>query len=112
MSATDFRAFRPMSIGRFITTVALWSLSLTSMAAAPQPFLNAQQFNQPLVISTGCWPAAVAAADLNGDCEADLIYTDYWATVAASTTDFLLSKRYGGFPPGQTISPSVASVMA
>src|SRR5258708_177747 len=112
MSATDFRAFRSMSIGRFITTVALWSLSLMSMAAAPQPFLNAQQFNQPLVVPAGGWPAGIVAADLNGDGRADLIYTDYGATAAASTTHVLLSKSDGSFAPGQTIATAGAAMAA
>ncbi len=40
----------------------------------------AQRFTQPLGIATGNWPVGVAAADLNGDGKADLIYTDYGAT--------------------------------
>ena len=83
-----------MPIRSFIKTVAVWSLSLMSMAAA------AQQFNQPLVIPTGSWPAGIVAADLNGDGKADLIYTDYGATATASTTHVLLNKGDGTFTSG------------
>ena len=69
-----------MPIRSFIKTVALCSLGLMSMAAA------AQQFNQPLMISTGGWPAAIVTADLKGDGKADLIYIDYGATATASTS--------------------------
>ena len=82
------------------------------MAAAPQPFMNAQQFNQPLVIPTGGWPAGIVAADLNGDGRADLIYTDYGATATASTTHILLSKGDGTFAPGQTIATAGAAIAA
>ena len=95
-----------MPIGRFITTVALWSLSLMSVAAAPQ------QFNQPLVIPTGGWPAGIVAADLNGDGKADLIYTDYGATATASTTHVLLSRSDGTFALGQTIATAGAAIAA
>jgi hypothetical protein len=62
-----------MPIRSFIKTIAVCSLSLMSMAAAAQQFIT-QEFNQPLVIPTGGWPAGIAAADLNGDGKADLIY--------------------------------------
>jgi hypothetical protein len=100
-----------MPIRSFIKTVALCSLSVLSMAAAPQQF-NAQQFNQPLVIPTGGWPAAIVAADLNGDGKADLIYTDYGATATASKTHILLSKSDGTFAPGQTIATAGAAIAA
>jgi hypothetical protein len=101
-----------MPIRSFIKTVALCSLSLMSMAAALQPFMNAQQFNQPLVIPTGGWPAGIVAADLNGDGQSDLIYTDYGATSTASTTHILLSKGDGTFTPGQTIATAGAAIAA
>jgi hypothetical protein len=87
-----------MVIRSIIKTVALWSLSLVSTAAA------AQQFNQPLVIPTGGWPAGIVAADLNGDGKADLIYTDYGATATASMTHVLLGKTERTFAQGQTIA--------
>jgi Bacterial Ig-like domain (group 3)/FG-GAP-like repeat/FG-GAP repeat len=96
----------------FLKTIALCSLSLMSMAAAPQPFMNAQQFNQPLVIPTGGWPAGIVAADLNGDGKADLIYTDYGATATASTTHILLSESDGTLTPGQTIATAGATIAA
>src|ERR1700716_1767864 len=106
MSAMDSKAFRSMPIRGFIKTVALCSLSLMSMAAA------AQQFNQPLVIPTGSWPAGIVAADLKGDGKADLIYTDYGATATASTTHVLLNNGNGSFVPGQTISTAGAASAA
>jgi hypothetical protein len=90
----------------FIKTVALCSLSLMSMAAAPQ------QFNQPLMIPTGGWPAGIVAADLNGNGRADLIYTDYGATATASTTHVLVNKGDGNFAPGQTIATAGAAIAA
>jgi hypothetical protein len=105
MSATDFRALDTMAIRSFILkTVARCSLGLFAMAAV------AQQFNQPLVVATGGWPAGIVAADLNGDGKADLIYTDYGATATASTTHVLMSKGDGSFSPGQTIA-TAGSVM-
>jgi hypothetical protein len=101
-----------MPIRSFIKTVARCALSLMSMAAAPQPFINAQQFNQPLVIPTGGWPSAIVAADLNGDGKADLIYTDYGATASASTTHILLSRGDGRFTAGQTIATAGAAIAA
>jgi hypothetical protein len=95
-----------MPIRSFIKTVVLCSLSLMSMAAA------AQQFNQPLVIPTGSWPAGIVAADLNGDGRADLIYTDYGATATASTTHVLLNNGNGTFTPGQTIATAGAAMAA
>src|ERR1700730_10855095 len=97
---------RSFIIRRFVKTVALCSLSLMSMAAAPQ------QFNQPLVIPTGGWPAGIVAADLNGDGKADLIYTDYGATSTASTTHVLLNNGNGTFTPGQTIATAGAAIAA
>ncbi|HTC76237.1 MAG TPA: VCBS repeat-containing protein, partial [Edaphobacter sp.] len=93
-------------IRRFIKPVALCSLSVCSIAAA------AQQFNQPLVIPTGGWPAGIVAADLNGDGKADLIYTDDGATSIASTTHVLLSNGHGTFSPGQTIATAGAAMAA
>jgi Bacterial Ig-like domain (group 3)/FG-GAP-like repeat/FG-GAP repeat len=90
----------------FIKTVALCSLSLMSMAAAPQ------QFNQPVVIPTGSWPAGIVAGDLKGDGRADLIYTDYGATATASTTHVLVNKGDGSFAPGQTIATAGAAIAA
>src|ERR1700712_5066292 len=90
----------------FIKTVALCSLSLMSMAAATQ------QFNQPLVVPTGGWPAGIVAADLKGDGRADLIYTDYGATATASTTHILVNKGDGSFVPGQTIATAGATIAA
>jgi hypothetical protein len=96
-----------MSICSFIyKTVATCSLGLFAMAAA------AQQFNQPVVVPTGSWPAGVVAADLNGDGKADLIYTDYGATATASTTHILLSNGNGTFVPGQTIATAGAAIVA
>jgi hypothetical protein len=89
-----------------LKTVAFCSLSVLSMAAA------AQQFNQPLVIPTGSWPAGIVAADLNGDGKADLIYTDYGATATASTTHVLLNNGNGTFAPGQTIATAGAAIAA
>ncbi len=94
-----------MLIRSFIKT-ALCALSVLSIAAA------AQQFNQPLVIPTGGWPAGIVAADLNGDGKADLIYTDYGATSTASTTHVLLSKSDGSFAAGQTIATAGAAIAA
>ncbi|HWW98376.1 MAG TPA: FG-GAP-like repeat-containing protein [Edaphobacter sp.] len=103
-------------IRRFIKTVALCSLSLMSMAAAPRQVnaqqVKAQQFNQPLVIPTGSWPAGIVAADLKGDGRADLIYTDYGATATASTTHVLLNNGNGTFTPGQTIATAGATMAA
>jgi hypothetical protein len=101
-----------MPIRSFIKTVALCSLSLILMATASQPFINAQQFNQALVIPTGGWPAGIVAADLNGDGKSDLIYTDYGATATASTTHILLSRDDGTFTPGQTIATAGAAIAA
>src|SRR5258708_23816412 len=95
-----------MPIRSFIKTVALSSLSVLSMAAAPQ------HFKQPLVIPTGGWPAAIVAADLNGDGKADLIYTDYGATATASTTHVLLNRGDGTFAAGQTIATAGAAMAA
>jgi hypothetical protein len=81
-----------MPIRSFIKTVALCSLSVLSMAAGAQQF-SAQQFNQPLVIPTGGWPAAIAAADLNEDGRADLIYTDYGATATASKNAYSVKQK-------------------
>ncbi len=89
-----------------LKTVAFCSLSLFAMAAA------AQQFNQPLVISTGNWPAGIVAADLNGDGKADLIYTDYGATATASTTHVLLNNGNGTFTAGQTIATAGTAIAA
>jgi hypothetical protein len=95
-----------MPIRSFLKTVALYSLSLISMAAA------AQQFKQPLVIPTGNWPAGIVAADLNGDGKTDLIYTDYGATATGSTTHVLLNKGDGTFTPGQTIATAGTAIAA
>jgi hypothetical protein len=59
----------------------------------------AQQFVQPVVIPTGNWPAAIFNADVNGDGTQDLIYMDYGATPAASTTHVLLNDGKGNFAP-------------
>jgi hypothetical protein len=85
-------------------TITLCALSLMATAAV------AQQFQQPLVIATGNWPAGVVAADLNGDGKADLVYTDYGATPTASTTHILLSNGDGTFAAGQTIPTAGASI--
>jgi hypothetical protein len=90
----------------FVRTVALYSLSLLSMAAA------AQQFNQPRVIVTGSWPAGIVAADLNGDGKTDLVCTDYGATAMASTSHVLLSNGDGTFRAGQTIATAGAAIAA
>jgi hypothetical protein len=71
---------------------------------------TAQQFQQPLVIATGNWPAGIVTADLNGDGRSDLIYTDYGATPTASTTHILLSNGDGTFASGQTIPTAGASI--
>ena len=63
----------------------------------------AQQFNQPVVVPTGSWPAGIVAADLNGDGKADLVYTDYGATATASTTHVLLSNGDGTFAQGRRL---------
>src|SRR5258708_8428910 len=96
MSATDFRAVRSMPIRSFIKTVVLCSLSLMSMAAAPQ------QFNQPLVIPTGSWSAGIVAAGVSGDGNDDLIFTHYGATASASPAHVLFHKGSGGFGPVRT----------
>ena len=85
-------------------TIAICSMSLVALAA------TAQQFQQPLVIATGSWPSGIAAADLNGDGRADLIYTDYGATATASTTHILLSNSNGTFATGQTFATAGASI--
>ena len=95
-----------MLIRSFMKMAALCALSVSSIAAA------AQQFNQPLVIPTGGWPAGIVAADLNGDGKADLIYTDYGATATASTTHVLLNNGNGTFSPGQTIATAGAAMAA
>jgi Bacterial Ig-like domain (group 3)/FG-GAP-like repeat/FG-GAP repeat len=95
-----------MPIRNFIKTVALGWLSLLSMAAA------AQQFQQPLVVSTGSWPSGVVAADLNGDGKADLVATDYGATTTASTTHVFLSNGDGTFRAGQTIATAGSAIVA
>ncbi len=93
-----------MLIRRFLNTVLLWSLGLIGAGAA------AQQFNQPVVVPTGNWPAGIVAADLNGDGKADLIYTDYGATPTGSTTHVLLSNGNGTFTAGQTIATAGAAI--
>ncbi len=93
-----------MLIRRFFNTVLLWSLGLVGAGA------TAQQFNQPVVVPTGSWPAAIVAADLNGDGKADLIYTDYGATPTGSTTHVLLSNGNGSFVQGQTIATAGAAI--
>ena len=85
-------------------TITVCTLSLLAMTAM------AQQFQQPLVISTGSWPSGVVAADLNGDGRTDLIYTDYGATPTASTTHVLLSNGDGTFAAGQSIPTAGASI--
>ena len=85
-------------------TIALCCLSLVPFAA------TAQRFQQPLVIPTGSWPSGIVAADLNGDGNADLIYTDYGATAASSTTHILLSRGDGTFATAQTLSTAGASI--
>jgi hypothetical protein len=85
-------------------TITVCALSLLAMAAM------AQQFQQPLVITTGSWPSGVVAADLNGDGRTDLIYTDYGATPTASTTHVLLSNGDGTFAAGQSIPTAGASI--
>jgi len=59
----------------------------------------AQQFMQPVVIQTGSWPSAIFNADVNGDGMQDLVYMDYGATQAASTTHVLLNDGHGKFTP-------------
>jgi len=59
----------------------------------------AQQFVQPMVIPTGNWPSAVFNADVNGDGTQDLVYMDYGATPASSTTHVLLNDGKGNFTP-------------
>jgi hypothetical protein len=93
-----------MLIRRFFNTVLLWSLGLAGAGAA------AQQFNQPVVVPTGSWPAGIVAADLNGDGKADLIYTDYGATPTGSTTHVLVSNGDGTFAQGQTIATAGAAI--
>src|SRR5271155_458878 len=95
-----------MLIRRFVNAVLLWSLGLLAAGAA------AQQFNQPVVVPAGSWPAGIVAADLNGDGKADLVYTDYGATPTASTTHVLLSNGDGTFSPGQTIATAGAVIAA
>jgi hypothetical protein len=105
------KSVRSMPIRSFVKTVALCSLSVMSTVAAAQQF-NAQRFSQPLVISSGGWPAGIVAADLKGDGRADLIYTDYGATATASTTHVLLNNGNGTFSPGQTIATAGAAIAA
>ena len=93
-----------MLIRRFLNAVLLWSLSLVVAGAA------AQQFNQPVVVPTGSWPAGIVAADLNGDGKADLVYTDYGATPTGSTTHVLLSNGDGTFSQGQTIATAGSAI--
>src|ERR1700678_1274754 len=93
-----------MLIRRMINTVFLWSLCLAGAGAA------AQQFNQPVVMATGNWPAGIVAADLNGDGKADLVYTDYGAAPTGSTTHVLLSNGDGTFAAGQTIATAGAAM--
>ena len=93
-----------MLIRRFLNAVLLWSLSLAGAGAA------AQQFNQPVVVPTGSWPAGIVAADLNGDGKADLVYTDYGATPTGSATHVLLSNGDGTFARGQTIATAGAAI--
>ena len=63
-----------------------------------------QQFSQPTVIPTLNWPVAVYSADVNEDGHPDLIYIDYGATIAASTTHILLNNGDGTFRPGATLA--------
>jgi Bacterial Ig-like domain (group 3)/FG-GAP-like repeat len=93
-----------MLIRRFVNAVLLWSLGLLAAGAA------AQQFNQPVVVPTGNWPAGIVAADLNGDGKADLVYTDYGATPTGSTTHVLLSNGDGSFAKGQTIATAGSAI--
>ena len=93
-----------MLIRRILSAALLWSLGLAGAGAA------AQQFNQPVVVPTGSWPAGIVAADLNGDGRADLIYTDYGATPTGSTTHVLLSNGNGTFTAGQTIATAGAAI--
>ena len=62
------------------------------------------------MILTGTGPPESQSADLNGDGQPDLIYTDYGATATASTTHVLLNNGDGTFTPGQTIATAGASI--
>lgn len=79
------------------------------MAAVAKP--PVAPFQQPTVLPTGNWPAAILTADLNGDGKADLIYTDFGATATASTTHILLGNGDGTFTPGPTI-PTAGTAIA
>jgi hypothetical protein len=97
----------PMPMQSFIPKLgSLSTLSLIAIAAAAQPY------NQPRVVATGSWPVGVVAADLNGDGNADLIYTDFGATATASKTHVLLSNGDGTFQAGQKVTTAGAVIAA
>ncbi len=70
----------------------------------------AQNFAQPKVVVTGNWPAAVYAADVNGDSFPDLVYLDQGASPAASTAHVLLNDGHGNFTASATLTTAGDSV--
>ncbi len=80
-----------------VLTVAVCMLGLTGSSGA-------QTFAQPRVVATGNWPAAVYAADVNGDGYPDLIYLDQGAAPASSTTHVLLNDGKGHFTASATVA--------
>ncbi len=82
-------------------------LVLTGLFSSLAP---AQLFQQPKVIPTGNWPAAVYSADINGDGYPDLIYIDQGATATASTLHVLLNDGRGNFAQSATFAIAGTSV--
>ena len=97
-------ALKRISVMLFLSA---WTLGLAKPGAA-QTF--AQLFAQPKVVGTGNWPAAVYAADVNGDGYPDLLYLDQGATPAASTTHVLLNDGKGNFSPSAIVATAGDSI--
>lgn len=99
-----------MSIhSRVLKSLVLLAIGSLPMAAVAKP--PVAPFQQPTVLPTGNWPAAIVTADLNGDGKADLVYTDFGATATASTTHILLGNGDGTFTAGPTI-PTAGTAIA
>ncbi|SNT19287.1 Repeat domain-containing protein [Granulicella rosea] len=94
----------PLRVSRFLLLLAALAASWSTSARAQT------QFAQPQVVKTGNWPAAVYAADMNGDGFSDLIYIDQGATSTASTTHVLLNNGKGGFSESSRLATTGVSV--
>ena len=85
-------------------------LVLSFLGTAVLPAQNLAPFAQPTVVPTVSWPAAVYAADMNGDGFPDLIYIDRGATPAASFTHVLLNNGKGIFAESARLATAGDSV--